>query len=117
MIIKAVARDRARPIQAVFHSQIFLLQIRDFGVPRLAVGPGTKIKQTTKVMAAGATSPQTTRSHVGIVSCFSKGYDILRSTGEKGRWKGVMLFHPAPTAAIALSFDVRFECWITVLEG
>jgi hypothetical protein len=74
----------------------------DVGVPFFAVGPGTKTKQTMKVMAAGMTRATTTSSHVGIVSSCSKGYDIERSTGEKGRWKGLMYSQPAPTAAIAL---------------
>jgi hypothetical protein len=74
----------------------------DLGVPLLAVGPGTNIMHTRKTMAAGMTSPITAMSHVGIVSWFSWGKDIERSTGEKGRLKGVRYSHPAPTAAIAL---------------
>lgn len=100
--MKAVASESASPIQAVFHSHTFLLNMREVGVPFLAVGPGTKTKQTMKVMAAGMTRATTTSSHVGMVSSFSKGYDIERSTGEKGRWKGFINSHPAPTAAIAL---------------
>lgn len=73
VIMKAVARDRARPIHAVFHSQAFLRQMSAFGVPRLAVGPGTKIRHTTKVMKAGAMSAMRTRSHVGMVSLNSCG--------------------------------------------
>lgn len=102
VIMNAVARERARPIHPVFHSQSFLLQINDLGVPLLAVGPGTKIRQTMRMMAAGATSEIITRSHVGIVSWFSNGYDIERSTSEKGRWNGSMYSQPAPTAAIAI---------------
>jgi hypothetical protein len=101
--MKAVASESPRPIQAVFHSHSFLRIISDIGVPFLAVGPGTKIKQTRNVMAAGATRPTTTSSHVGIVSCSSKGYDIERSTGENGRWKGFMASQAPPTAAIMLA--------------
>jgi hypothetical protein len=54
-------------------------------VPRLAVGPGTKMMHTRKMMAAGMTRPMTAISQVGIVSCSSKGYDISRLTGENGR--------------------------------
>lgn len=100
--MKAVASESANPIQAVFHSHNFLLNISDVGVPFLAVGPGTKTKQTTKVMAAGITRATTTSNHVGIVSSCSKGYDIVRSTGEKGRWNGLIYSQPAPTPAIAL---------------
>ena len=73
VIIKDVASDKARPIQAVFHSQNFLRHIKLFGVPLLAVGPGTKIRQTKKVTIAGITSPMTINSHVGMVSCCLKG--------------------------------------------
>lgn len=66
--MKAVARERANPIQPVFHSHNFLLQISDLDVPRLAVGPGTKMMHTRKMIAAGMMSPITTMSHVGMVS-------------------------------------------------
>lgn len=68
VIKKAVARERAKPIHPVFHSQSFLLQISAFGVPRSAVGPGTKTRDTNMTMAAGMTRETTTRSHVGIFS-------------------------------------------------
>jgi hypothetical protein len=86
----------------VFHSHNFLRQMSDLGVPLLAVGPGTNTMHTKKTTAAGITSPMTAMSHVGIVSWFSWGKDMERSTGEKGRLKGVRYSHPAPTAAIAL---------------
>lgn len=73
VIIKAVARDKASPIQPVFHSQSFLRQMSAFGVPRAAVGPGTKTRQTTRMIRAGAARATTARSHVGIVSLVSKG--------------------------------------------
>lgn len=98
----AVASDNASPIQPVFHSQSFLLQMSDFGVPRLAVGPGTKTMQTRKMMAAGITSETTTNSQVGIISDVWKGYDMSRLTRENGRLNGVRYSQPAPTAAIAL---------------
>ena len=98
----AVASDNASPIQPVFHSQSFLLQMSDVGVPRLAVGPGTKTMQTRKMMAAGITSETTTSSQVGIISDVWKGYDMSRLTRENGRLKGVRYSQPAPTAAIAL---------------
>ena len=68
----------------------------------MTVGPGTKSRQTKNIMPAGAIKLTTTRSHVGIVSSFSKGKEMERSTTEKGRWKGVMLFQAAPTPAMAL---------------
>ena len=102
VIMKAVARERARPIQPMFHSQSFLLQMSDLGVPLLAVGPGTKTMHTTKMMPAGITSETSTSSHVGIVSLCWKGYEMLRSTGEKGRLYGKMYSQPPPTAAMAL---------------
>lgn len=101
VIMNAIARESASPDHAVFHSQIFLFQIKDLEVP-LAVGPGTRTRQTTNVMAAGMTKATRTSSHVGIVSWCSNGYDIERSTRENGRWKGSVNSKPAPTAAIAL---------------
>lgn len=85
VIRKAVASESASPIQPVFHSHSFLLQIKDLGVPRLAVGPGTKMMHTRKMIAAGMTSPMTANSHVGMVSLFLNGYDMSRLTGENGR--------------------------------
>ena len=73
VIMKDVASDKARPIQAVFHSQSFLRHIKLFGVPLFAVGPGTNIRQTKKVMSAGMMRAMSINSHVGIVSCCSKG--------------------------------------------
>jgi hypothetical protein len=102
VIRKAVARERARPIQPVLSSQSFLRQMSDFGVPRLAVGPGTKSRQTMKMMAAGATRLQKMRSHVGMRSWCWNGYEMLRSTGEKGRLYGKMNSQPPPTAAMPL---------------
>ena len=68
-------------------------------------------------MPAGATSETTMRSHVGIVSLVWKGYAMVRSTGEKGRWWGSTYSHPPPTAAIALfasqfwvSFVIARDC-------
>ena len=109
--MNAVARERASPIQPVFNSHSFRLHISDFGVPLLAVGPGTKIKQTKKIITPGAIKEQSMRSHVGIVSWCSKGKDIERSTGENGRWKGVIYSHAAPTAAMPLSIvSAMFLC-------
>jgi hypothetical protein len=85
VIMKAVASESASPIQPMFHSHSFLRQMSALEVPLLAVGPGTKTMHTTKMMPAGAMSETTTRSHVGMVSWCSKGYEMLRSTGEKGR--------------------------------
>jgi hypothetical protein len=85
VIRKAVASESARPIQPMFSSHSFLRQMSALGVPLLAVGPGTKTKHTTKMMAAGATSVTRMRSHVGMVSWCWNGYEMLRSTGEKGR--------------------------------
>lgn len=100
--MNAVASESASPIQPVFHSHSFLLQMSDFAVPRLAVGPGTKMMDTTKTMAAGIMRAMRTKSHVGIVSCSSNGYDMSRLTGENGRLKGVRNSQPAPRAAIPL---------------
>lgn len=102
VIMNAVARDRASPIQPVFHSHSFLLQISAFDVPRLAVGPGTKMMHTKKTMPAGMTRATTTKSHVGIFSCSWYGYDMSRLTRENGRLKGVRNSHPAPRAAMPL---------------
>lgn len=102
VIMKAVASERQRPIQPVFSSHSFLLQMSALGVPLLAVGPGTKIMQTKKTMAPGAMSATTTSSHVGIISWCWNGYEMFRSTGEKGRLYGKMYSKPAPIAAIAL---------------
>lgn len=98
----AVARESARPIQPVFHSQSFLLQISDFGVPRSAVGPGTQMRHTMKTMAAGAMRDTTTRSHVGIISLVWYGYDMSRLTGEKGRLNGSTYSQPPAMAAMAM---------------
>lgn len=98
----AVASESARPIQPVFHSQSFLLQMSDLGVPRSAVGPGTQTRHTIMTMAAGAMSETTTRSHVGIISLVWYGYDIERSTGEKGRRKGSTYSQPPAMAAMAM---------------
>jgi hypothetical protein len=83
----------------------------DLGVPLLAVGPGTKTIHTMKMVAAGMTSPMMAMSHVGIVSWFSWGKDMERSTGEKGRLKGVRNSQPAPTAAIALFSSQPWCLW------
>jgi hypothetical protein len=99
--MKAVARERARPIQPAFNSHIFRFHTSDFGVDLLTVGPGTKKRQTMKTAPAGTTKAMTIRSHVGMVSFASYGYDMERSTKENGRWKGVMPFQAAPTAAMA----------------
>ena len=64
---KAVARARARPIQLVFHSQSLRRQVRDLGVG-LDVEPGTKRRQTRRMMRAGAT--RETRKRV-LVEIFS----------------------------------------------
>jgi hypothetical protein len=68
VIMNAVASESARPIQPIFHSQSFLLQISALDVPLLAVGPGTKSMHTTKMMPAGAINETRIRSHVGMVS-------------------------------------------------
>jgi hypothetical protein len=109
VIMNAVASESASPIQPVFHSHSFLLQMSDFAVPRLAVGPGTKMMDTTKTMAAGMMKATRTKSHVGIVSCFSNGYDMSRLTGENGRLNGVRNSQPAPRAAIPLQTCVSCE--------
>jgi hypothetical protein len=68
VIRKAMASDSARPIQPVLSSHSFLRMMSDFGVPLLAVGPGTKIKHTRKTIAAGATSDTSMRRYVGMRS-------------------------------------------------
>lgn len=66
---KVVARPSASPIQAVFHSHNFNLQMTDFGVPRVALGPGVSASATNAVMIAGITKAMTTRTPVDIFSC------------------------------------------------
>lgn len=46
------ARDKASPIHAVFHSQIFLRQMRA-GVALDAVGPGTRMRETSAITTPG----------------------------------------------------------------
>ena len=108
VIMKAVASDSARPIQPMFHSQSFLRQMSALDVPPAAVALGTRTMQTTKMMPAGAMSEMTTSSHVGIVSWCWNGYEMLRSTGEKGRLYGKTYSQPAPTAAMALDVVSRW---------
>lgn len=89
----------------LFHSQNLRRHISDLGVDGLAVGPGTKIKQTKKMMTAGATSATTASNHVGMVSGSVCGKEMDRSSSEKGRWYGLISFQPAPTAAMPLFGD------------
>lgn len=71
--VKADAHDRQSPIQAVFHSQILRRHIRDFGVWRVAVGPGIQMRQMSKVMKPGARRAITARSQDSTISFSSKG--------------------------------------------
>lgn len=68
VIRNAIASESASPIQPVLSSHSFLRMISDFGVPLLAVGPGTKIMHTTKTITAGATSDMSMRRYVGMAS-------------------------------------------------
>lgn len=62
------AQDKARPVQPVNHSHSFRLQIRPFGVDLETVGPGTRIKETTRMMSAGAATALKIRVDVEIFS-------------------------------------------------
>ena len=82
----AVGRGEGRRERDVlFHSHNFLRQISAFDVRLLTIGPGTKIRQTRKMMTPGMTSPATMRSHVGIFSFSTYGNEMDRSRSEKGR--------------------------------
>ena len=70
---KAAARDNASPNHPVCHSHSFLLHIRAFGVDLGTVGPGTRKRQTMKMMAAGAARPQIAKVAVDIFSLATKG--------------------------------------------
>lgn len=62
------AHESARPIHAVFHSQILRRQTRDLGVDLEAVGPGMKTKEMTSVIMAGTINETITRTVTVTVS-------------------------------------------------
>lgn len=79
-----VARARASPIQAVFHSHNLNLHMRDFGVSFDIPDPGVNTSVTTAVIIAGMTNAIVTSRPVDIFSCSTYGKDMSGSTGEKG---------------------------------
>ena len=107
VIRKAEAKAKASPIQAVFHSHSLRCQIRLLGVAFDTVGPGTRVREITSVITAGARRPTRTRVAVLIVSFTVKGNEISGSLRSKARWLGVMRLNRAPTTANKLQIVVR----------
>lgn len=97
-----VASASASPIQAVFHSHSFNLHMRDFGVSCDTPDPGVNTSVTKAITRAGIISAIVKRRPVDIFSCSTYGKDRSGSTGENGRWFGVIFQKPAPIAAIPL---------------
>lgn len=73
----------ANPSQPVYHSQSFLLMSIPWGTRRDAYGPGTARIETRKMMIAGPAIEARVRCVVETSSSLY-GYDMLRSTSEKG---------------------------------
>ena len=68
---KAEARATPSPIQAVFHSHIFLRQMSALGVECGIVGPGTKSREIRAVITPGATTETTMSTPTETVSPWS----------------------------------------------
>lgn len=105
VIMNADARDNPKPIHAVFHSHILRRQTSALGVVFEAVGPGTKRKDITRVMTAGANRAMMKRTVTDTVSPFT-GYPMLGSCKENGRlFESLILLKPPPMAAMPLHMN------------
>ena len=98
---QAEAKLKANPSHPVCHSQSFLFQIRLCGTDFGTVGPGTKIRHTRRITAAGANRPITTRSKVLTVSS-PVGKLISGFARENGRFIGEIVANQVAIPAAAL---------------
>lgn len=72
-MIQVAMTDRPRPSHPMCSSQSFRFQMRDCGVPRGTVAPGTKMRQMTAMMMMGAMTEMTVAIQTGTVSLTVKG--------------------------------------------
>ena len=104
-----MASDKPKPSQPVFHSHSLRFRVCPVcleGAQARPDGPGTKTMATTKTVMAGKRRERTARTAVEIFS-WVWGKEIDGSTRVKGRWLGVILQKPAPTAAMALNYAAQ----------
>ena len=116
--MNVVASDSVRPSQEAFNSHALYRHIFALGVSGGTVRPGTRSKLTAKIRMPGITSPMTKSRPLDIFSCRTYGKEMDGSTGENGRWFGVMYQKPAPVPAMALtvvrrSREERLHQWLT----
>ena len=98
---KAVASESARPAHPFSnsHSLSAITSLR-FSLPR-RLEAGTKTSTTTRMITAGAARLTIATMPVEIDSD-TNGYEMERSSSEKGRLYDETRLNPPPAAAIAL---------------
>ena len=98
---QAAAHDMPRPSHPVNHSQSLRLHIRLLGTDFGTKGPGTRMRATIAMIAAGAARLTTIRTALLTVSGLL-GKLISKLPREIGRLFGEMVDKPAPMPAAPL---------------
>lgn len=90
---QAPTSDSARPSHPMCSSHSLRFQMSAFGVPLGTVGPGTKIKVTTRMITIGMTALHISKVEDVTVSCSVKGNLENCQTWSRSCEAAVALFH------------------------